>query len=309
MGAERDIVDLWSVSRRFARLRPRSRGQALVELALILPIALVLLASAIDLGRLFYTQITIADAAREGAFEASINPTSYAVGQPCDKVTNRVICRAINESNGAAVGITPADVTMSCDPSCSSGLGNTVTVVVRGRFSLLTPFLSVFVGGTNLTFTSAVSMQIATAPSSAIPTPTPTATPSPSPTPTPTPTPSPTPTPDPSATPTPAPTPTPTPACFAPDASFTVNPVNGTHYRNKNFPGTTFSFTDTSTNTDLPGCNTIWSWNFGDGQGVSSAPNPTYVFSSSNNNPGFLVQLVVSNSAGSSTATFHVVVN
>ena len=150
-------------------------------------------------------------------------------------------------------------------------------------------------------------MQIATAPSSAIPTPTPTATPSPSPTLTPTPTPSPTPTPDLGDTDSGADA-HPDTGVLRAHASFTVNPVNGTHYRNKNFPGTTFSFT-THRRTRIARLQHIWSWNFGDGQGVSSAPNPTYVFSSSNNNPGFLVQLVVSNSAGSSTATFHVVVN
>jgi len=48
-------------SRRAAR---RSRGQSIVELAISSPVVLLLLAAAIDLGRLFYSQITIANAAR-----------------------------------------------------------------------------------------------------------------------------------------------------------------------------------------------------------------------------------------------------
>ena len=51
---------------RLAGHRP-SRGQALVELALILPVFLVLFAAALDLGRLYYSQITIHNAAKEGA--------------------------------------------------------------------------------------------------------------------------------------------------------------------------------------------------------------------------------------------------
>jgi len=41
----------WPRIRAHPRLRPRSRGQALVEVALILPIILLLLAAALDLGR------------------------------------------------------------------------------------------------------------------------------------------------------------------------------------------------------------------------------------------------------------------
>ncbi|HET8785699.1 MAG TPA: TadE family protein, partial [Candidatus Limnocylindrales bacterium] len=51
--------------------RRRSRGQSLVELALIAPVFLILLLTAIDLGRLMYSQITITNAAKEGALVAS----------------------------------------------------------------------------------------------------------------------------------------------------------------------------------------------------------------------------------------------
>jgi Flp pilus assembly protein TadG len=288
-----------------ASTRRRSRGQALVELALITPVAVVLLASAVDLGRLFYSRIAIVNAAREGAFEASIHPTSYLLGQPCDKATNRVICRAINETAGSFVSVSPSDVALTCSPDCGQTLGNSVSVTVTGHFSLLTPVLAVFTGGTSVTFSETVTMRLAAPPTAVVPTATPTATPTSTPTPLPTATPAPTPTPDPSATPTAAPTPTPTPNCPVPVASFSVTPTTGSHYQNKNFPGTTFEFTDSSTNTNLPGCQTVWSWNFGDGPGVSSDQNPTYVYGSKNSSPGFLVQLVVSNLGGSTTTTFY----
>ena len=60
--------------------RDRSRGQTIVELALILPIMLLLLATAADLGRMFHTRIVIANAARAGALEAGRHPTSYQAG-------------------------------------------------------------------------------------------------------------------------------------------------------------------------------------------------------------------------------------
>ncbi len=42
------------------------RAQALVEFALILPLLLVLIIGAMDLGRVFYFKIVLTNAAREG---------------------------------------------------------------------------------------------------------------------------------------------------------------------------------------------------------------------------------------------------
>jgi len=46
--------------------RPRTRGQALVEVALVLPIFLLLLMTLFDFGRVIYAQYTINQDAREG---------------------------------------------------------------------------------------------------------------------------------------------------------------------------------------------------------------------------------------------------
>lgn len=149
------------------RRTPRSQGQAIVELALILPVLLVLLASALDLGRLFYSQITVNDAAREGALEASRNPTSYIANTACTSVnlkSNRVMCRTLNEAKGGFVEVAPADVTMTCStspcPPAKAALGDTVSVSVNGRFTLITPLLAVFFGGQTITFSSTSSAQL-----------------------------------------------------------------------------------------------------------------------------------------------------
>jgi Flp pilus assembly protein TadG len=269
------------------RFRPRSRGQAIVELALILPILLLLLAAALDLGRLFYSQITVANAAREGAIEAALNPASFAAGGGCDATTNRVMCRVVNETQSSFVTVAPADVALSCSPaSCAKAIGSTVTVTVTGHFRLITPLLAVFTGGQDITFASSAEAQINTPPvvTSGGPTPTPVA-------------PTPTPTLPPGATPTPTPAPTgaPTipPLCSAPVASFTwTNPANKR-----------IDFTDTSTNMATAGCNNVWSWNFGDGAGTSAAQHPTYTYQTGSQRD---VTLTVSNDAGSSSVTIRV---
>ena len=58
-------------ARRRAARRDRRRGQSVVEFALILPVFLLLFGSALDLGRLYAAQVTVTNAAREGAFQAA----------------------------------------------------------------------------------------------------------------------------------------------------------------------------------------------------------------------------------------------
>ncbi len=292
-------------ARSIQTLRPRTRGQALVELAIILPVLLLLFLATLDLGRLFYSSITLSNAAREGAMEASVNPNSWVAGAACNKTTNRVMCRAVNEAKGSFVTVAPSGVSRWCTPNCTPALGSTVTVRVQGQFSLITPLMAVFLGGQTVTLGSEATAQIATAPVGGVAsTPTPVPTPTPTAAPTPTPTPTPTGTVAPTPTPTAAPTPTPTPQCFAPTASFSVNPTSGFRDKN-NRPGTVFSFTDSSLNMG-PGCGAIWSWNFGDGSGASSQQNPSYVYSSQGTKT---ITLTVSNSKGNSTTTRQVTVN
>ena len=45
----------------------RSRGQAIVEMAIVLPLLLLLLVGVVDFGRIYYTTQTVAQAARAGA--------------------------------------------------------------------------------------------------------------------------------------------------------------------------------------------------------------------------------------------------
>jgi Flp pilus assembly protein TadG len=272
-------------------LRPHTRGQALVELALILPVLMLLATATVDLGRLFYAQITIAGAAREGALEAGQNPTSFQAGQPCDPTTNRVMCRVLIESQGSFYTITPADVTDTCmDASgnvitcpATPTLGETATIKVVGHFGVITPIIAAFTNGASVTLSSTAVAQLDVQPTGS------SATPSPSPSPTPTPTPSASPT----ATPSPTPTPTPV-ICPTPIAQFSVNPTSGT-YTHGGTTGTTFAFTDQSTIQQQVGCSIAWSWSFGDGAGASTQ-NASHVYTAHGTSQGkyYTVTLVVS---------------
>ncbi|MEJ7803381.1 MAG: PKD domain-containing protein [Thermomicrobiales bacterium] len=287
------------------------RGQALVELALIAPILILLLVGAIDLGRVWQSKIIIENAAREGAMEGIFEPNTFIAGQNCTSANqdaNRIMCRVMNETRGSSITVVPADVTKTCSPaSCAPGtIGapTTITVRVTGQFSLLTPLMGIFIGGQTITLTGSADGTIVMDPVSGpvstptpTPTPTPTASPSPTPSPTPTGSPGPTGTPSPTASPTASPTPAP-PPCAAPVANFTVNPASGKR------TVTNFVFTDSSTNMTNPACNPIWSWNFGDGSGASSAQNPSHIYTKKGN---YTVELSVSTTLGTDTHT--VVIN
>ncbi len=122
--------------------RASSRGQSLVELALIAPVFLILLMTAIDLGRLLYSQITITNAAKEAVLVASQGGT-WQTNAPCSD-TNTVMCGALTEADGGFVIVEQTRVTLSpatCDPNATypSGGPPTVAVEVSSPFNLLTP--------------------------------------------------------------------------------------------------------------------------------------------------------------------------
>jgi hypothetical protein len=157
-----------------AHLRNRTLGQSLVEFALVLPVFLLFFAAALDLGRVFYANITLNNAAREGAFQAAIKPHEYVEDQPCDLVTNSVVCRIQNETRGSMIAIAPTDIDMTCSvPGCANDPGSLVTVEVRGRFRLITPLLSIVFGGQDLDLSSSAVAQIEYLPDPATATPPP----------------------------------------------------------------------------------------------------------------------------------------
>ncbi len=269
----------------------------MVEFALILPVLMLLFATTLDLGRLALAELSIENAAREGAFQAAKTPADINNTLPCpaDAKTNKVICRVLLEAKNSGVTIAPADVSVSCSASgCATGLGNQVTVAVVGHFQLLTPILAPFFGGTTaVTFTRSATNQIETLPvpptsapiGTATPTVTPTATPTIPPTATPTGTAGPTP------TPTASPSPSPTPNCTLPSAGFTYTIVPDT-----GAAPVVLTMTNTTTSPFCP--ITSWFWEFDDGTTSTemSPPPHSYLVKGV-----YKVKLTVGNAAGTDT--------
>ena len=138
-----------------ARRRRKTRGQGLVEFALILPILMLFFVTVLDLGRVAATQVALTNAAREGAFQAAKTPDSFDASNPCpaDGSSNKIWCRIKMESGGGA-SINSSDVSVSCAPAaCTAPVASdsTVTVRVSGHFTLFTPLMGAFFGGQDVT--------------------------------------------------------------------------------------------------------------------------------------------------------------
>lgn len=139
----------------------RSRGQSLVEFALILPLFLMFVAACLDLGRVFYANISLNNAAREGALQAAAKNATFIQNAPCDPVNNNIVCRVQLESKGSSIAIASSDITRTCSiVGCPRAAGSTATVTIRGTFRLVTPLLSAVFGGQTLNLSSSATAQI-----------------------------------------------------------------------------------------------------------------------------------------------------
>ena len=111
--------------RRTARNAPRDRGAAAVEFALLLPLLLLLVFGIIDFGRALNAQITLTQAAREGA-------RLDALGQP----------NVVSRTQAAATGLSPVSVAVTaCPPNAGAGVNATVKAGYTLKF--LTPLASI----------------------------------------------------------------------------------------------------------------------------------------------------------------------
>lgn len=114
----------------------------MVELVIVLPLLLTILFGTLDLGRAFYTYISLTNAAREAARYAAVNDANASISQ----VQGELDTPAGTDISGCA----PGSLTFS---GSGGGRGNPYTVHVSCQFVLVTPFMSAIVGAVGNQFT------------------------------------------------------------------------------------------------------------------------------------------------------------
>jgi Flp pilus assembly protein TadG len=104
---------VWAALRRFGRSARSQRSQALVEFALVSPMFLLVLFTAIDISRLLYTYTAVSSAARDGARTASLSGSIYSD------------CQIIQEvelvGQGFPVKMDPNSIVGNSDPNNPAG--------------------------------------------------------------------------------------------------------------------------------------------------------------------------------------------
>lgn len=112
----------------YRRTRPskRDEGAAAVELAILLPVLLLLIFGIVDFGRMLNSQIIITEAAREGARWAALGQTTPT---PAARATT------------AAIGLTaPAPTATVTACPLSAAPADRATATVTYQFNFITPF-------------------------------------------------------------------------------------------------------------------------------------------------------------------------
>jgi len=133
-----------------ARLRQHDaeRGAAAVEFALVLPLYLMLLFGIVDFARAFNIQLTLSDAAAEGARTLAIGGTAAAA-------------RSAAGSALAATLVSPADVTypttVTCPATAAPGTATASMTVATRDFQFLTPLVGSLFG--DLTISGSAARQ------------------------------------------------------------------------------------------------------------------------------------------------------
>jgi Flp pilus assembly protein TadG len=135
----------------------RTRGQALVEFALVIPLFLLILFGIIDMARFVYDSNSLNEVAREAARQGTV------ARRPVDcNGLGRVACvKILVQHRVTAVGVADADISVVCYRVPNSGTlpsdgtqadncgtswrgGDLVRVQIATRFSLVTPFVGQF---------------------------------------------------------------------------------------------------------------------------------------------------------------------
>ncbi len=136
--------------RLFSKKNKREDGQAMVEFALILPIFLLILCGIIDFGWLFYNQLSLNNACREGA--------RYAVVNTAEDASTQAIINHIENTTTTVFANDGVDIKIEYSSPNDPTAGD-ITVSMEAEISFFTPVLSTVLGKEK-TITSTVIMKV-----------------------------------------------------------------------------------------------------------------------------------------------------
>src|SRR5262245_12857459 len=143
---------------RLTRRTHRTRGQALVEFALIFPLLAIVIFGIIDFGRYVATSNSLSNSAREAARVASVG---LRPSPQCDGLSRENCAISVADSNAWFIAPPAIDTTVTCERPGASGTtpiaigscrtNDFVIVHTQSVFTPITPLIGQFIGGMTLT--------------------------------------------------------------------------------------------------------------------------------------------------------------
>jgi Flp pilus assembly protein TadG len=138
---------------RSLRIAREDRGQSLVEVALVLPLLLLIVLGLVDAGRLFSFKIAVTNAAREAGIHAAREPAA-TLADVCQRARTELGAATVADPcNGAPIFVTCVRGSGACDAGIATSDsysylyralgegGSDVAVSVRYDVTLLTGYL------------------------------------------------------------------------------------------------------------------------------------------------------------------------
>ncbi|QHS22504.1 pilus assembly protein [Virgibacillus sp. MSP4-1] len=107
-------------------LRKSQRGQAVVEIALVLPILLLLIFGMIDIGRIIHTYMTVEHVSRESARAASVGDDNLEIAETAYQ---------------AAPALNQEYLSITISPESNRSRGSYVSISTSYPVEILTPFI------------------------------------------------------------------------------------------------------------------------------------------------------------------------
>ena len=106
------------------------KGQALVELALVLPILLLILMAIVDFGRVFHGHLAVTSASRQAVREASLGRTDAQI---------------VSAARSAAAPLAPEQIRVAVTPAFPARqAGTSIEVTVTYSLEIITPLIQPF---------------------------------------------------------------------------------------------------------------------------------------------------------------------
>jgi hypothetical protein len=141
--------------------RRRSRGQSLVEFALVLPIFLLLFFAIVDFGSAIFTYNSLTNAAREGARLAIVNQDTASI---IARAEGQISVGEINAPNVTVNFYNPADdgsgLADTSSPCTPAAFGCIAVVSFESTYRPLTPIIGRILFKNGVTFTATSSLTV-----------------------------------------------------------------------------------------------------------------------------------------------------